>query len=107
MRKNGDISIYDADNTLEACKALRRVNTPLKMVVIVPRKKLDCDDNYSEDVIAQTIIRVLITKSADFKVALKARQARINVDSYSTDSIAIMSGEYSNFGKKEIGRAHV
>lgn len=102
MRKNGDISISEADNTLEACKSLSSVNIPLKLVVIVPRKKLDCDDNYSEDVIAQTIMRVLITKAADFKVALKARQARIQADSYSTDSISVMSGEYSNFGKKDI-----
>lgn len=102
IRKNGDVSISDETNTLQACGILSNVNIPLKLVIIIPRKKLDCDDNYSEDVIAQTIIRALITRSPDFKVALNARQASINIDSYSTDSIAVMEGEYSNFGKKDI-----
>ncbi len=102
IRKRGDISISDETNTLQACGILSNVNIPLRLVVIIPRKKLDCDDNYSEDVIAQTIIRALITKSPEFKVALNARQARIQIDSYSTDSISVMEGEYSNFGKKDI-----
>ena len=72
------------------------------MVVIVPRKKLDCDDKYSEDVIAQTIMRQLLTRSADLKVAIQARIARLQVDSYSTDSIAILNEEYGNYPKKDI-----
>lgn len=102
IRKNGDISISDEANTLQACGILSNVKIPLKLVVIVHRKKLDCDDKYSEDVIAQTIIRALTTRSPEFKVAMNARQARIQVDSYSTDSMSVMEGEYSNFGKKDI-----
>lgn len=102
IHKRGDITISDAENTLEACKILSSVSIPLRLVVIVPRKKLDCDDNYSEDVIAQTIMRVLLTKGGDLKVALSARQASIQVDSYSTDSRAILSEEYSNYGKSDV-----
>lgn len=102
LRKNGDISISDETNTLEACGILSNVSIPLKLVVIVPRKKLDCDDNYSEDVIAQTIMRQLLTKGGDLKVTLKARTARLQVDSYSTDSVSILNGEYGSYPKKDI-----
>lgn len=102
IRKRGDISISDVENTLQACGILSSVNIPLRMVVVVPRKKLDCDDNYSEDVIAQTIMRTLLDKSPDLKVTLNARTARIQVDSYSTDSLSILNEEYSNYPKKDI-----
>src|SRR3989304_5957011 len=80
LRKRGDVSISDVDNTLEACGILNNINFPLRMVIVVPRKKLDCDNNYSEDVIAQTIMRRLLTKDPALKVALNARQARIQID---------------------------
>lgn len=102
VRKNGDISISDAENTLEACNILSAVTIPLRLVVIVPRKKLDCDNNYSEDVIAQTIMRSLLTRGGDLKTTLKARTASLEVDSYSTDSLAILNEEYGNYPKKDI-----
>lgn len=102
LRKRGDVSISDESNTLQACGILSNVNIPLTMVVVIPRKKLHCDDQFSEDVIAQTIMRTLITKDASLRVALRARTARIQVDSYSTDSVAILNGEYSNYPKKDI-----
>lgn len=103
IRKRGDISISDAENTLEACNILSSVDIPLRLVVIVPRKKLDCDDKYSEDVIAQTIMRELLTKGGDLKTTLKARTARLDINSYSTDSLSILSEEYGGtFPKKDI-----
>jgi hypothetical protein len=102
LRKRGDISISDAENTIESCKLLNRVVIPLRLVCIVPRKKLDCDNNYSEDVIAKTIMREILAKGGNFKIALDARQARLQVDSYSTDSMAILNEEYSNYPKKDI-----
>lgn len=102
IRKAGDVSISDQDNTLEACGILSSVTIPLRLIAVVPRKKLDCDDNYSEDVIAQTIMRALLIKGGDLKVSLSARQARIQVDSYSTDSISILTGEYGRLPKRDI-----
>ena len=102
IRKRGDISISDAENTIEACGILSAVSIPLRMVAVIPRSTLDCDDNYSEDVIAQTIMRKLLTKGGDLKVTMKARQARIQVDSYNTNSIAILAEEYSNYPKSDI-----
>lgn len=102
IRKAGDVTINDVDNSLEACNILSAVTIPLKMIVVIPRKKLDCDDNYSEDVIAQTIMRVLLTKDATLKTALNARQASIQIDSYSTNSLSILGEEYSNYSKKDI-----
>jgi hypothetical protein len=101
-RKRGDIRISDEENTLQACTLLSRVRIPLRLVVIIPRKKLDCDNEYSEDVIAQTIIRAITTRSGDLKTALGARMATLMIDSYSTDSISILSEEYSSSKKKDI-----
>lgn len=102
IRKRGDISISDEDNTLEACGILSRVSIPLRLVLVVPRKKLDCDDNYSEDVIAQTVMRKLLIVGGDLKTTLKARQARLEVNSYSTDSLSILGEEYGNYARKDI-----
>ena len=102
LRKNGDVSISDETNTLQACGILSNINIPLTLIVVVPRNKLDCDDNYSEDVIAQTIMKELLTKGGELKTVLKARNARLQVDGYSTNSLAIISGEYSNYPKKDI-----
>src|SRR3990167_4711812 len=102
IRKRGDISISDAENTLQACGILININIPLTLIAVIPRKKLECDNNYSEDVIAQTIMRTLLTKDALFKAALNARQARIQIDSYSTDSISILNEEYSGYAKKDV-----
>lgn len=102
LRKRGDVSISDEVNTLQACGILSNVNIPLRLVAVIPRSKLHCDDQFSEDVVAQTIMRTLLTKSPDFRVALNARTARLQVDSYSTDSISILNEEYSNYPKKDI-----
>lgn len=102
IRKSGDISISDADDTLLACGVLSNVSMPLKLVVIVPRSKLECDDKFSEDVIAQTIIRAITVRGGDFRSALGARQASMSITSYSTDSLSILAEEYSNAKKKDI-----
>lgn len=102
IRKNGDISISSEEDILRACSNLNNVTIPLKLVAVIPRKKLDCDDKYSEDVIAQTITRTLITKDPALKQTLNAQRAAIQITSYSTDSISILSEEYSNYPKKDI-----
>ena len=102
IRKTGDVSISEVENTIEACKNLSSVNIPLRLVCIVPKKKLDCDNNYSEDVIAQTIMRELIITGGNFKIVLNARQAKLSVSSYSTDSMAILNEEYAAYPKKDI-----
>ncbi|MFI5404901.1 MAG: hypothetical protein ACHQ1D_00160 [Nitrososphaerales archaeon] len=102
IRKDGDVSISDFDDTLRACTNLSNVTIPLKIVAIIPRKKIDIDNNFSEDIVAQTIIKSLVTKSTDFKLSLSARSAKLLVTGYSTDSIKILSEEYSGLSKKDI-----
>lgn len=102
LRKRGDVTISDEDDTLQACSTLSSVNIPLRMVIVVPIKKLDCDNEYSEDVIAQTIMRTLLVSDTDLKASLSARTASLSIDSYSTDSAAILGEEYSNYGKTDI-----
>ena len=107
IRKDGDISISEADDNLRACNNISNVSIPLKIVAIIPRKKIDIDNNFSEELVAQTIIKSLITKSADFKISLSARSAKILVSSYSTDSIKILSEEYSGLSKKDVNYKYI
>lgn len=102
IRKRGSLTISDEVNTLEACGILSRVSIPLRLVIVVPRKKLDCDNKYSEDVIAQTVMRSILIRGGALKTTLKARQATLEVDSYSTNSIEILSEEYSGYAKSDI-----
>lgn len=107
IRKNGDIDISEADDTLRACTNLSTVSIPLKLVAIIPRSKVDPDNNFTEDIVAQRIIKVLITKSPNLKLALSATTAKIVVNSYSTDSIQILSEEYSGITKKDINYKYI
>lgn len=102
IRKNGNVSISDADNTLQACAILSAVDIPFKLIAIVPRSVLKCDNNYSEDVIAQTIMKELLTKGGTLKATMRARTARIQVNSYNTNSISIIAEEYTGYPKSDI-----
>lgn len=102
IRKNGDVSVSEADDSLRACTNLSNVSMPLKLVAVIPRKKIEVDNNFTEDIVAQRLIKALITKSSDFKIALSAKSAKVLIDSYSTNSIGILSGEYSGISKKDI-----
>lgn len=107
VRKDGDVSISEADDTLRSCNNLSNVSIPLKIVSIIPRKKIDIDNNFSEEIVAQTLIKSLITKSGDFKTLLSARSAKILVSSYSTDSVKILSEEYSGLSKKDVNYKYI
>lgn len=39
LRKRGDVTISDEADTLQSCSSLSSVNIPLRMVIVVPRKK--------------------------------------------------------------------
>lgn len=101
IRKRGSVSISEADDSLRSCGDLVNVSLPLKLIAIVPRKKLECDDKYSEDVIASTIMQALITKSSVLKAAIAARIAKINIDSYNTDGANVLGEEYSGITPKD------
>jgi hypothetical protein len=66
----------------------------LKLVAVVLRSKLDCDDEYAEHNVANTIIARLTEKDAALRKLIKARQLTVFVDSYTTDNASIESSEY-------------
>lgn len=102
LRKRGGVTVADAVDTLKACGDLVDVSLPLRLVAVVPRKKLNCDDKYSEDVIASTIMRELITHGPALKGALSARSSRISIDGYNTDGPSVLTEEYSGLTIQDI-----
>lgn len=102
MRKNGKVGISDAENSLTACQDFVNMTYTLKLVSVIPRKKLECDDKFAEEEIAQEHIIKIISRSTDLKVKLSARQARISVESYNTDGWEIIKEEYDEPNKQDI-----
>lgn len=107
FRKNGDISISDETNTTTSCGILKKISIPLLLICVIPRKKIEVDNNYTEDYIANKVLKSIITKSGILKQSLKARNIDINVDAYSTDSIKIIDQEYSNIQKADINHKFI
>lgn len=93
-RKNGDISMSETNGFI-ACDRFIDFSIPLFLVLVV-RKSVMNDNQYTPDNIATVITSDLVGNSATLKSAITARRASISVISYDTDSEAIMSREYSN-----------
>lgn len=93
-RKNGDISMSETNGFI-ACDRFIDFSIPLFLVLVV-RKSVMNDNQYTPDNIATVITSDLVGNSATLKSAITARRASISVIGYDTDSEAIMSREYSN-----------
>lgn len=102
IRKRGSVTTSETDDTLSACGDLINLSMPLRLVAVIPRKKLTCDDKYSEDVIASTITRELTDRTSDLKKTFHARSGRISIDSYNTNGNEILSEEYSGIQATDI-----
>lgn len=103
FRKNGNVSL--SVETLElgnVCSTLYRVNIPLLLNVFVNKKNLPSDDEYTDDKVAQDLIKVLTTKSGDLRKSLKAKSVNIVVNSYSNNNEEILKREYFNYNLSEI-----
>lgn len=99
MRKRGSISIADIEDNLIGCTSLLSINVPLKLIVIVPRKKLPCDDRYAEDKMILSIIKAVTSRSSDLKRSLSAKKASIFITSFNTSNSEVLKEEYTNIKK--------
>ena len=106
IRKDGDIDISEEEDLLKACVDSYTVSIPLKLITVIKREKLSSDNNYSEDLFAADIIKLLNGKHSDLRLSLKAKTLNIIISSYSNDSLSIMQQEYSNIQKKDINHKY-
>jgi len=94
-RKNGDVTNERIENVV-GCQELFEITVPLRMVGIIPRKKLSKDDQYAGDRVARTILKALEDNVMVLKTAIQANRASVEVDSYSTNAREIVTEEYDN-----------
>jgi len=59
IRLNGDITDTESEEQFTSCQQIVKRNLPLKLVAIVPRAKIDCDDNYSELLVLSDLKRII------------------------------------------------
>jgi hypothetical protein len=102
FRKN-DISIsFDSADLHPANGNTLIVNFPLRLVVAIRKSELTKDDNYSEDRVAQTIIKQLSDNTSDLRKLINAKAVRVSVANYSTNNNAILGQEFSGFNQFDI-----
>lgn len=92
-RKSGDISMSESTGNV-ACDRFIDFTIPLYLVLVI-RKSVMNDNQYTPDSIATTIIRDLIGNSSVLKSAVGARRAAVSVTGYDTDAESVMAREYN------------
>lgn len=92
-RKSGDITMSESTGNV-ACDRFIDFTIPLYLVLVI-RKSVMNDNQYTPDSIATTIIRDLIGNSATLKSAVGARRASVSVTGYDTDAESVMAREYN------------
>lgn len=96
FRKNGDITIIKADEeTTRSCQDAIRITFPVKAIICIPREKVRFDDEYADDLTAQSIMRLLASKSTHIRNQIRAFKVSVLVTKYSTDTLRILNEEIS------------
>lgn len=102
-RKNGDVaSVIDNEKKMSGSCSWIKFSFPLKIVSIIPKKKLSKDDAYSDDRVALAIIKTLTGPDTVLKSELKAAFATVKPEKYITDNSAILSAEYDGINITDI-----
>lgn len=96
FRKNGDITIVKAEEEISrSCQDAVRITFPVKAIICIPRDKVKFDDEYAEDLTAQSIIKLLASKSTHIRNQIKAFKVSVLATRYSTDTLRILNEEIS------------
>jgi len=96
FRKNGNITVARADEEMmRSCSEMVKITFPIKAIICVPREKIRFDDEYAEDLLAQTVMKLVSDKSTAIKTQIKAYRVAVQVTSYSTDTVRILQEEMS------------
>ncbi len=96
FRKNGDVTIIRADEEmLKSCQDAVKVNFPVRIIVCVPREKVKFDDEYADDLLAQSLMRLLASKSTTIRNEIRAFRVAVLASRYSTETLQILKEEIS------------
>jgi hypothetical protein len=101
-RKAGNVSIDNSVESFPACGFEMTVSYPMKFVAFVPKEKLQKDDCYSDDRIAETIIKTLTISDSTLKKQIGAKLCEITATNYITDNKVILNEEYEGVDFKNI-----
>lgn len=98
-----DVTISEVPQEFKttSCDALVGFNFGIRVVCVIPRNKLSCDDAYGVHQFAEMITKVISTSSG-LGTALNASSASASVKSYTTNGNAILQQEYRNPSINEI-----
>ena len=95
FRKNGDPSLSKYEGALigTSCSDAVTIKFPLKLVLCIPRKSLSCDNEYANDLLAQTLVNLLQAKSTKLRKTLNAYNTAILVTAYCDDTFKLLKEE--------------
>lgn len=93
-RKNGKVSIEELSDA-GSFQNSYKFTIPLKLVCFVPKDKISLDDAYSDDRIAQSLIKQMTTFNDSLRGVLSAKRASVIPGDYDTNKQSVLSGEYS------------
>lgn len=101
IRRNGKVTFDEIsfDEQLIDCLTATRMNVPLKIVCIVPKKELPQDNEYADDFVASKIISVL---NGAKEFISDANSSFLFVVDYETDNQVILRDEFSGLDIKDV-----
>lgn len=108
FRMLSDVTMTEVEDAFitTSCGALLQYELSVKLVCVVKRDKLDCDDAYGAHTFAQMITKVM-DSPAGLGVALNASFADSTVKRYSTSGHDILIQEYKNPSVNEFDTNYV
>lgn len=94
-RRNGEVSKERLDSIV-ACDERMLLTIPLRLIAIVPRKKLSTDDAYAGDRMQNTILKALEDDVTSLKESIQAIRVSLEMTSCTDDAREIVTEEYDN-----------
>lgn len=86
---------------MPACDLLLSIETPLRIVVCIPKKKLSVDDAFSKERVSTTLIKALTGQGGLIKQELKANDYLSLPQNVDTDARSVLNEEYSGLEKMQ------
>ncbi len=101
FRKTGKVNLSQETSTsaqtTSCADVLYKLSYPLRLVVLLPKEKADCDGPFADDFFAEVIISKLTSKTFGNETV---RSAKFVSTGYESDNQNVLKEEYSNW--KEI-----
>lgn len=102
LRQSGNPSSFEGENPNVACGIQLSVSYPLRFVFCIPRNKLPIDNPFAADMLINDLIRLITGKDGTLKRNLKAVRATFLPDSWTTNSIDVLSEEYQGLKSVDV-----